>query len=295
MRENSQLIIYTDLDGTLLDHYSYAADAALPALRAAQQCGVPIVFCSSKTRAEIEPLQQALGVHHPFIVENGGALYVPLGYFPFELEQAESREQHFVIELGTQYEQLVQALRQLRQQLPHHLTGFSDLTAEEVAGVCELPLDEARRAKVREYDEPFRLLTPTPEAGLAVQQKIAQAGLQCSVGGRFWHLHGNNDKGMAVKLLSAYYRRAFGRVFTIGLGDSLNDAPMLEAVDWPVLVQRPTGVYAEGLAQRIPQLNFAQASGPRGWNATVKHVLNRIYAPSAPARPPFVEGETHSA
>ena len=167
MQAKSQLIIYTDLDGTLLDHHSYAADAALPALRAAQRCGIPIVFCSSKTRAEIESLQQELDVHDPFIVENGGAVYVPPGYFRFELEQAERRETHHVIELGTSYERLVTALRQLRTHLPYRLAGFSDLTVEEVADVCELPLDKARRAKAREYDEPFRLFSSLPEAGLA--------------------------------------------------------------------------------------------------------------------------------
>jgi mannosyl-3-phosphoglycerate phosphatase len=277
MKAKRQLIIYTDLDGALLDHHTYSAEAALPALRAAQRRGVPIVFCSSKTRAEIEALQQQLDVHHPFIVENGGAIFIPIGYFPFELEKTERRGAYQVIELGASYEKLVTSLRLLRANLPHRLAGFSDLTAEEVAEVCELPLDEARRAKMREYDEPFRLLDPTPDAGLAVQQQIDQAGLHCSVGGRFWHLHGNNDKGLAVKLLSTFYRRAFGRIFTIGLGDSMNDAPLLEAVDWPVLVQRPNGAFAEGLTQRIPRLNLAQARGPRGWCIAVMHVLNRIY------------------
>ncbi len=276
MKAKSQLIIYTDLDGTLLDHHSYEADAAMPALRTAQQCGVPIVFCSSKTRAEIEVLQRELGVHHPFIVENGGAVYVPGGYFPFELERSEHRETYQVIELGLPYERLVTALRLLRSHLPYRLAGFSDLTAEEVADACELTLAVSQHAKAREYDEPFRLLAATPEAERAVQQQIKQAGLHCSIGGRFWHLHGNNDKGLAVKLLSSFYRRAFGRIFTVGLGDSPNDAPLLEAVDWPVLVQRPNGTFADGLEQRIPQLNFAQAIGPSGWNATISYVLNRI-------------------
>lgn len=278
MKAKSQLIIYTDLDGTLLDHHSYEAVASLPALQTALRCGVPVVFCSSKTRAEIEVLQHELGVHHPFIVENGGAVYVPSGYFPFELERSEDRAAYQVIELGLPYEKLVTALRLLRSHLPYRLAGFSDLTVEEVAVICELPLDKARCAKAREYDEPFRLLPPTPEAERAVQQRIKQAGLQCSIGGRFWHLHGNNDKGGAIKLLSSFYRRACGNIFTIGLGDSPNDAPLLKAVDWPVLVQRPNGAFADGLELQIPQLNFAQASGPHGWNAAISYVLNRIQA-----------------
>lgn len=277
MKAKSQLIIYTDLDGTLLDHHSYAADAALPALRTAQQCGIPVVFCSSKTRAEIEVLQHELDVHHPFIVENGGAVYVPSGYFPFQIERSEDREAYQVIELGLPYEKLVTALRLLRSHLPYRLAGFSDLTVKEVADASELTLAAAERAKAREYDEPFQLLPPTPEAERSVQQQIKQAGLHCSIGGRFWHLHGNNDKGQAIKLLTSYFRRSFGTIFTIGLGDSPNDAPLLEAVDWPVIVQQPNGSFSEELMQSHPHLNFAQAIGPNGWNAAVNYVLNRIY------------------
>jgi mannosyl-3-phosphoglycerate phosphatase len=131
-------------------------------------------------------------VRDPFIVENGGALFVPKGYFPFELECGEYRENYQVIELGT-YEKLVAALRSLPEHLSHQLAGFSDLTAEEIAVVCDLSITEARRAKAREYDEPFRFLSPSPEAELAVLQQIEQRGLRCSAGGGFWHLHGNND------------------------------------------------------------------------------------------------------
>jgi mannosyl-3-phosphoglycerate phosphatase len=46
-------IIYTDLDGTFLDHRTYSCAESLPALRAATAQGTPIVFCSSKTRAEV--------------------------------------------------------------------------------------------------------------------------------------------------------------------------------------------------------------------------------------------------
>jgi mannosyl-3-phosphoglycerate phosphatase len=283
MQPNSQLIIYTDLDGTLLDHDSYAADAALPALRAAQHCGIPVIFCSSKTRAEIEAWRETLNVHDPFIVENGGAIYVPVGYFPFALERGEPCENYLRIELGTPYSRLVAALRSLREHERHQLAGFSDLTAEEIAVVCNLPIAAARCAQAREYDEPFRLLTPSPETELAVRQQIERAGLACSAGGRFWHLHGANDKGRAVKLLSLLFRQAFGRIFTVGLGDSQNDASLLAAVDWPVLVQRPDGSFTSGLTQRIPHLNFAQACGPRGWHAAITHVLRRIYARDAHA------------
>ena len=53
-------LILTDLDGTLIDHHTYSADAARPALTMARGQGVPIVLCSSKTLAEMRVLASRL-------------------------------------------------------------------------------------------------------------------------------------------------------------------------------------------------------------------------------------------
>ena len=43
-------------------------------LDALRRAGVPLVLCSSKTRAEMEPLAAAIGATGPLVVENGGAI-----------------------------------------------------------------------------------------------------------------------------------------------------------------------------------------------------------------------------
>ena len=74
-------IIFTDLDGTLLDDASKSHTPAVPAIRLVEERGIPLIFCSSKTRAEIEYYREKIGNRHPFIVENGGAIFIPEGYF----------------------------------------------------------------------------------------------------------------------------------------------------------------------------------------------------------------------
>ena len=73
------LLVFSDLDGSLLDHHDYSFGAALPAIEALRQRGVPLILCSSKTRAEIEPLRARLDNRDPFIVENGAAVFIPCG------------------------------------------------------------------------------------------------------------------------------------------------------------------------------------------------------------------------
>lgn len=279
MTAQAKMIIYTDLDGTFLDPRTYSCAESLPALRAAQARGIPVVFCSSKTRAEMEVIRQYALVRDPFIVENGGAIYVPWDYFPFSLDGSVYRAGFQVIELGTPYLRLVETLRRLREEVPCRLIGFNDMTADEVAADCGLTQAEARRAKQREYDEAFKIFGPNPSVIQRLRHKIEAAGLRLTVGGRYYHLLGENDKGRAVNLLNDLFRKAHRAIFTVGLGDSLNDLPMLQVVDLPVLVQKPEGHYDSTVVERLPRVRRAKGVGPRGWRTAVMDILAETAMP----------------
>ena len=53
LTKKPELIIFTDLDGTLLD-FRYSYKEAVPALNLIRKKNIPLIICSSKTRAEIE-------------------------------------------------------------------------------------------------------------------------------------------------------------------------------------------------------------------------------------------------
>jgi mannosyl-3-phosphoglycerate phosphatase len=264
-------LVFTDLDGTLLDHASYSFEPARPALRALEEKGVPLVLCTSKTRAETERWRQALGNTHPFIVENGGAVFVPRGYFSFSVGDGESGSPHEELVFGAPYGELRRVLAGMRTRLDPSIRGFGDMTDEEVAGLCGLSIEEARLAKEREYDEPFVVAgEKLPEA---VEAAAGRAGLRVVKGGRFFHLIGASDKGRAVSALRGLYEKARGPLRSVGLGDSLNDEPMLRAVDVPILVRKPDGGYDPGID--LPGLIRAPGAGPDGWREAVLALLAR--------------------
>ena len=69
------VLVFTDLDGTLLDHDDYSFSAAVPALALLRELHILVIANTSKTLAELEGLKKAMGNLHPCIVENGSALY----------------------------------------------------------------------------------------------------------------------------------------------------------------------------------------------------------------------------
>lgn len=270
-----RLLVFTDLDGTLLDHDTYSFEPARPALRALEERGVPLILCTSKTKAETDRWRRALGNSHPFIVENGGGIFIPRGYFPFAAAEGAEDLPYEELVFGTPYQELRRVLADMRRRIDPSIRGFGDLTDEEVARLCGFSAEEARLAKEREYDEPF--VVGDDSLLEAVEAAAGQAGLRIVKGGRFAHLLGSNDKGRAVAALRGLYEKACGPLRAVGLGDSLNDVPMLRAVDIPVVVGKPGGGYDPGID--LPGLVRAPGAGPEGWREAVLGILARERAP----------------
>lgn len=265
-------LIFSDLDGTLLDHHSYSFAPAAEALESIRRKNIPLILASSKTRAEIEAVRAALGNHDPFIAENGGAVVVPQDYFDQPIEHDKEKDGYWIIELGTPYEELRRALKAIRSDLGVKLVGFGDMSVEEVAESTNLSRQEAAVARQREYDEPF--VAALDDAALtALESAVAVHHLRLTRGGRFFHLMGDNDKGRAVRIVIELFEKAWKEpTRSVALGDSLNDLPMLAAVDVPVLVQKPDGNYDARVRERL-NVELAPAVGPAGWNAAVLELL----------------------
>jgi len=262
-------VVVTDLDGTLLDHGTYSWDCARPALDRLHAENIPCIFATSKTRAEVEHLRREMGNTHPFIVENGGALVVPQDYFPAALPNGTVRGGAITIEWGTAYAILVEALRRAAERTGYKVRGFSEMSVAEVARVCNLSQEQARLAKMREYDEPFVVLARTRAGSL--RAAIEAQGFCWTSGGRLHHITGENDKGRAVRTLMELYRQAYGDVVSIGLGDSLNDMPLLENVTFPVVM--PSRHAAE-VRRQVPRAALADRHGPEGWNRAVLSLVS---------------------
>lgn len=262
----SKTIIITDLDGTLLDAASYSCAPAQPALNLIRARDIPLIFCSSKTRAEIEVLRRELDNQHPFISENGGGVFIPRGYLsaPFDATDAGDYQ---LITLGTPYADIRRQFLRLRDELQVRARGFGDMTVEEVAALTGLSLEAARLARQRDFDEPF-VFEGAPDARFL--RAIEASGLSWTEG-RLFHIMGRHDKGRAVKLLQTLYEKQFGTVKSIGLGDSLNDLQMLQTVEQPVLVKHDDGSHDARID--IAGLIRTQLSGPAGWNEAVLRLL----------------------
>jgi mannosyl-3-phosphoglycerate phosphatase len=269
------LIIFTDLDGTLLDS-NYSFKDAVSALRMIKERDIPLIICTSKTRAEIEQYRKRLKNTHPFISENGGGIFIPKDYFKFKIQDSkfkiQEKEEYFVICLGANYSDLRERLYKLRSE-GFEIKGFGDMSTREVAKLTGLKPLEARLAKKREFDEPFIFRGNKKELE-RLKQSIESKGFNLTQG-KFFHIMGRSDKGRAVEIVKGLYKRDKGSIITIALGDSLNDIEMLEKVDYPVIVKKANGRYDRRI--KVKRLIKAGDIGPRGWNRAVRDLFKTLF------------------
>jgi mannosyl-3-phosphoglycerate phosphatase len=270
MATRRQTVLFTDLDGTLLDGATYNYEPARNALYLLHSHGIPLVFCSSKTRAEQAVYRRKLGIEHPFIVEDGGAVFIPHTYFSFDFTYQKIIGDYYVVELGKPYPVIATALDRIEKQTGVELPGYRNTPLESVASITGLDLDAASLAAKREYEETV-FTAPPPQSLETIERALNGQGLRLSRGGRFLSVSGPHDKGAAIKILSDFYRREYGNVHLVGIGDSYNDLAMFLAVDTAVLVQKEPG---EWEALGAPNLIKVEGVGPVGWSRfVIDHLL----------------------
>jgi len=282
MASSDYLVIFTDLDGTLLDRDTYSYAEAASALELVRKRKVPLLLASSKTRAEMEFYRRRLQNEYPFIVENGAAAFIPTGYFGPASPGLKRIGTYSVIETGLPYSTIREGLAQIRAKTGLSIRGFGDMSVEDVSGLSLLEHEQAELAMKREYAEPFVMGEPrTPENLDFIRRAAEEVGLRFTVGEKFLHLSGLHDKGRLVRELVALFKQLLGRkdlrLLTAALGDGKNDIEMLAGCDFRFLIRKKNGLPDEEVLKRVPKVTVCEA-GPSGWNRAVIELLESLPA-----------------
>lgn len=245
-------IVFTDLDGTLLEEDGSLSPVARDALKALRDRGIPVVPLTSKTRAELTVWLAALDAGGAGAFENGAGIL-----FDGKNEMLPG---------AVAARDLRPVLEALRGKTGLPLFPFEEIPDAAMANLTGLDPREAAAAREREFDLPF--VAPA-DAAERLSRAALPPGIRLTRGGRFWHLGGAHDKADALRVLA----ERLGGGPTVGLGDAPSDAGFLGAVDRAVLVPRSAVGVDAVLAAAVPGAEVAPACAGAGWAAAVRGLL----------------------
>ena len=258
-----QSIIFTDLDGTLLDHFDYGFDEAQDVINELKERNIPIIPNTSKTYAEVVRIQSKLGINTPFIIENGSAIYIPVNYFNTQPEDTILIGNYWVKEFCPPRQYWLELLESLSDNYNELFQGFSKLSTEELCNLTGLTAEDAKYAIKRQYTEPLLWHGDNSNKSNFIAH-MESLGAHMLQGGRFLHVGGHADKGIAMTWLSNVFAQQFNLpVQSIALGDSHNDNAMLETADFAMQIKSP--IHPFPILNRTENSFRSTDCGPKGW------------------------------
>ena len=255
-KQKENYLIFTDLDGTLLDHKTYSFKDAREMLTYLKSNKIPLIIITSKTKQEILKLRNELEISYPFIVENGAGIFIP------------TKNDFKQINMGKTYLEILSFYNQYKEE--YKMKGFFDMTIEEVSLLTGLKYEDAKLAKKRDFCEPFII---EDESKINTLKSLAKKeGFDIVKGGRFYHLISlDQDKANALlKLQNIYEENESIKYTTIALGDGDNDKTMLENSDISVLIKKFDGSFIDFEKKDLIKTDEI---GPKGWNEALKGIL----------------------
>lgn len=264
-----KLIVFTDLDGTLLNHDDYGWKQAAPAINVLKKYAFPLVLNSSKTNSEIKLLREEISNSDPYICENGAVVHLN------KLLQEANKEKIDTFYFSRPYTYIREVLDEIKQNYYFDMFGFSDIDVNTLMNLTELNEISAIAAKQREATEPL-VWNDNEESLKNFTKLLNQHGLTLTKGGRFHHVISPVSKGESIKWLIGKYQELEPDTewVTAGLGDSFNDISMLEQVDYPVLIKNTHGKKPN--VDHIANIVESKLQGPAGWNVEVLNIIKNL-------------------
>ena len=281
-----QIIIFTDIDNTLIQSHVIENNMIIHKknygnikyiINKLNEKKIPLILCSSKTKAEQIKIRKDCSISDPFIVENGGAIYIPEDYFNSKIFDSiintdikiKKIQNFHVLEIGQSFSNISKTLNKIRKENNMDFKVFHDYSEIELVKKIGMSREDVKLMLNREYGETILEIDENHENKMIKSCK--DYNLNMIKGSLYYTVSAMHDKGKAVSILKKIFQlNSKENIEFVAIGDAMNDLTMLKNVDHPFLVRNSHNQYAN---IRLTNLKKAEGVGPFGWEEIVLKFL----------------------
>ena len=264
MEKIFKVLIFTDLDGSLLHRDTFKFDEIKDYLKQLISKGIFIIPNTSKTEKEILEFNNELGSSLPYISENGSAIN--------GLDLLNSNSPKELI-LSREKDSLIKIFRELVPvNLQNKCKWLSEMDKKKQSLIFGLEDDKLKMALDRKYTIPF-LFEGNKSERNELSKIVKNKGLALQEGGRVINLTDKVNKAKALQVFVRFFKKNNKNVKTIAVGDNYNDLDMLKTSEFPCLVFNDKFTLDE-----IPIKNLITTNkpSPKGWADVIKKALVKV-------------------
>ncbi|MDG1981801.1 MAG: HAD-IIB family hydrolase [Alphaproteobacteria bacterium] len=265
---NKDILIFTDLDGSLLNHSNFEFYTIKPFILKCLRNNIRIIPNTSKTKNEVEFFSEQLGVDIPFIVENGSAIHnldLVCSHFDKNIKSLIlSRTANEIFEIFN---------NKVPLSLRNQCLFLKDMNASKQSKVLGLNGEQLTSALNRLYSIPLIFNGPI-EIKNELISIFNDLDIKFHEGGRVINICDNCSKGDAMKIILKKMEDIKKKYHSIVIGDSPNDISMLALSNQPCVVPLPDEENLNKL--KLKKVIRANQVAPDGWKEVVLKSLDRI-------------------
>ena len=268
-----RFLIFTDLDGTLLDHenYSYGNNKKLISNIISNKND--IIFNTSKTFSEcIKLLKKLKLTNMPFSTENGAVLYFPKKRFK-KIKNSSDDGRYWKVRIAKlSSKKWYQLLKQMQKK--YNFLIAKDLSSKILRKYTNL--NNTKMMLDREASQIILWEDNFTNLKLFKNEIKSQKDGVVIKGSRFMQISSICNKRIAKKQISHAYDLQFHDKYsrnTITLGDSKNDIDMLNSSKYSCLIKNSSGKFPK-LHSNKKNVFKSSKLAPDGWGE-VLYKLNK--------------------
>ena len=264
MKQKFKVVIFTDLDGSLLHRDTFKFDPIKDYIVSLVDRGIIIIPNSSKTEREIEKFNEELGIKLPYISENGSSiqgLNLINANFPNKIILSREKEELLKIFMDKVPEKL--------RDKCVRISKLNKKKQEEIFGQKD---DNLKNALNRKYTLPFLFIGNKNEKNRLLKI-LNSSSLTLQEGGRVLNLCDNINKVKSMNRVIKILKKTEDKIKSIAVGDNYNDLDMLKNCDIPCLVFNDKFKLDQ---INIDNLIFSNKPSPEGWADVIKKVLVKL-------------------
>ena len=260
-----KILIFTDLDGSLLDKETFKFDVIKDYFKELVRNGIIIIPNSSKTEAELLDFNEQNNLDLSFIAENGSSIH--------RLNKIHQNLPDKIIISRT-----IDEIRNIYEEnisldFENKITHILELEREKQQKILGLPLDKIKLAIKRDHSIPIKFNGTESEKN-EFTKILKNSGLTIQTGGRIINICDNVNKSKAMsRALQLIRKQLDDEIITIGVGDNENDIEMIKQTDYPCLVKNEN---FDSSLINIDNLIKSDEPSPKGWSDVIKTALQKI-------------------